>query len=93
MGIYPLDAALNGVVWLPTAARPQTLEGVDPRDGVLAWVTEIRKSLSRLKDPGFLKDVVTDLANALSRIAWAKGGLSDLLAVNEDLLAVNNTWK
>ena len=93
MGIYPQSAALNGIIWLPTAAGPQIPEGLDPREGVLAWVTEIRKSLARLKDPGFLRGMVTDLAKRLSHTAWAKSGLSDMLIVKEGLLTVNNTWK
>ena len=93
MGIYPLNAALNAIVLLAMAERLQVSEGVDLRDGVLAWVTEIRKSLARLKDPKLLKDVATDLAKRLSRTAWAKGGLRDVLIAKEGLLGVNNIWK
>ena len=93
MGVYPLNAALNGIIWLSTAAGPQVLAGLDPSDGVLAWVTEIRKSLARLKDPKLLKDVATDLAKRLSRTAWAKGGLLDVPIAKEGLLVVNNIWK
>ena len=93
MGIYPLNAILNAIVWLSTTTRPQVPKGVDPRDGVLAWVTEIRKSLARLKDPRFLKDTVIDLAKRLSHTAWVKGSLSDLLIEREGLLLVNNTRK
>ena len=93
MGIYPPNAALNAFFWLHVAAGPQVSEGVDPRDGVLAWVSEIRKSLARLRDLGFLKDVAMDLAKRLSHTAWTKGGLSDLLIEREGILSVNNTCK
>ena len=91
--MYPLNAALNAIVLLSTATRPQVSEGVNLRDDVLTWVTEIRKPLARLKDLGFLKGVATDLAKRLSRTAWAKGGLRDVLIAKEGLLGVNNVWK
>ena len=93
MGISPPNAALNAFFWLPTAAGPQVSKGIDSRDGVLAWAIEMRKSLARLKDPGFLKDMVADLAKRLSHTAWVKGSLSDLLIEREGLLLVNNVSK
>ena len=91
MGIYPDNAALNALIWVFTEI--QASKGVDPRDGVLACVTELRKSLARLKDPMFIKDVAAGLGRMLSHVAWAKKGLSEMLTSEENWLVVNNTWK
>ena len=93
MGLYPLNAILNAIVWVSTTTGPQVSKGVDIRDGILACATEIRKSLARLKNPEFLKETVADLAKRLSRTAWDKGGLADILIVEEGHMCVNNTWR
>lgn len=90
MGIYPENAVLNAIFWLPT--RLQNSKGVDPRDGVLADATEIRKSLKRLKDPEFVKDMAAGLAKIQSEVSWEKVG-QDLPASMEGCMTVNNLWK
>ena len=93
MGIYPLNAALNAIFWVFTPIGPQVLKGVDPHVGVLACATELRKSLVRLKDPRFIKNMVADLGETLSHLAWANKDISDRLDSEKNWLVVNNTWK
>ena len=90
--MYPANAALNAIIWLPAAVGPQTLKGVDLRDGVSACVTGMRKSLGRLRDPSFVRGEVTEAAKALSQAAWDNNCL-DLVTVEEGCLVVNSTWK
>ena len=90
MGIYPFNAAANAIIWLPTEVPVS--EGADPRDGVLACATEIRKSMGRLKDPMFIKDMMTDLAKIQSQVAWDKSG-QDTTSALEGCMIVNSTWK
>ena len=70
----------------------QVSKGDDPREGVLACATEIRKSLRRLKNTGFIKDMAADVAKIQSQVAWDKNG-QDLTTGKEGFLIVNNTWK
>lgn len=90
MGIYPENAVVNAIFWLSTGLKVP--ESVDPHDGVLAWATELRKSLGRLKDPRFVKDMAADVAKIQSQVAWDKKG-QDLPAAKEGCLIVNNLWK
>lgn len=90
MGIYPENAILNAIFWLP--ARLQNSKGDDPHDSVLAHATEIRKSLKRLRDPEFVKDMAAGLAKIQSEVSWDKMG-QDLPAAKEGCMIVNNLWK
>lgn len=90
MGIYPENAVLNAIFWLP--ARVQNLKGIDPYDSVLANATEIRGSLKRLKDPEFIKDMAAGLAKLQSEVSWDKMG-QDLPSATEGCMIVNNLWK
>jgi len=89
MGIYPDNAVLNAIIWPSTEL--QVSRGIDLRDSVLAWVIEIRKSLGRLKDPRFIKDMVVDLAKRRSQVAWDKG--MDFFMAKGGPLRVNSMWK
>ncbi|KAF9647752.1 hypothetical protein BDM02DRAFT_2523331 [Thelephora ganbajun] len=90
MGIYPENAVVNAIIWL--SAGFELPKDVDPRDGVLACATEIRKLLERLKNPEFVKDMAADVAKIQSQVAWDKKG-QDLAAAREGSLMVNNLWK
>ena len=90
MGIYPANAVLNAIFWLPT--RFQSSKGVDPHGSVLACATEIRESLKRLKDPEFVKDMAAGLAKLQSEVSWDKMG-QDLPSAKEGCMIVNNLWK
>ena len=90
MGIYPVNAVLNAVIWLP--ARLQVSKGVDPRDSVLAHATEISKSREKLKDPKTVKDMAADVAKIQSQVAWDKSG-QDMANVNEACLVANIFWR
>ena len=90
MGIYPDNAVLNAIFWLP--ARLGNTKGVNPRDSVLAHATEIRKSLKRLNDPEFIKDMAAGLAKLQSEVSWDKVG-QDLPSAMEGCMIVNNLWK
>ena len=90
MGIYPDNAAVNAIIWLPT--RLQVPKGVGPRDSVLACTTEIRRSLGRLKDPIFIENMAADVAKIQSQVAWDKD-CQDLVTGKEGSLIVNNIWK
>lgn len=90
MGIYPGNAVVNAIFWLSTGLKVPS--DLDPHDSVLAWATELRKSLRKRKDPRFIKDMVADLAKIQSQIAWNKEG-QDLPAAKEGCLSVNNQWK
>lgn len=90
MGIYPDNAVVNAIVWLST--RLQVLKGVDLHDDVLACAAEIRKSLGKLKDPAFIKDMAADVAKIQSQVAWDKAG-QDMPTAKEGSLIVNNIWR
>ena len=90
MGIYPDNAVVNAIIWLPTEL--QVSKDVDTRDGVLVCATEIRKSVGRLKDPVFVKNMAADVAGIQSQVAWDKSG-QDMAAAREGFMIVNNTWK
>jgi len=90
MGVYPQNAAVNAIFMLPTLFKVP--EELDAHDSVLAWGTEIRKTLGRLKYPEFVDAVAAGVGNALSLIAWYKGG-RDLSTAKEGSLIVNNMWK
>jgi len=68
MGIYPKNAAVNAVITVPI--QFQDPKGVDARDRVLACATEMRKTMKRLKDPEFVKDMAAHLARAQSQVSW-----------------------
>jgi len=53
MGIYPHNLVANAIFWFPTAL--QVPKDISPRDSILAWATETRKSFGKLKDLKFLK--------------------------------------
>jgi len=90
MGIYPVNAVVNAVVWL--SAGLQVQKGVDPCDSVLAHAAEIRKSREKLKDPKVIKDMVADVGRIQSRVAWDKCG-QDVANTNEGSLVVNILWR
>jgi len=72
MGVYPVNAVVNAIVWVSTGS--QVLQRAHPRDSVLAYASEIRKSVEKLKDPRFIKDMVADVAKIQSQVAWDKSG-------------------
>jgi len=90
MGIYPDNAALNAIIWVPS--RVPVSKGVDPHKGVVACAVGIRKSLGRLKDPRFIKGMTAGLAKVLSQDAWHNHG-QDILTGDEGCLIVNSLWK
>jgi len=90
MGIYPANAVVNAVIWLPVGL--QAPKGADSCDSVVAHAAEIRKSMDKLEDPSSIKDLATDLAKIQSQVAWDKNG-QDMANVNEGSLVVNITWR
>jgi hypothetical protein len=90
MGIYPGNAVANAIVWFSMVLQLQ--EDVNPHNSVLAYATDIRKSLGRLKDPEFIRTMAADVARIQSRVAWDKN-VQDLATAREGCLIVNNTWK
>ena len=90
MGIYPVNAVVNAVIWLPVGL--QAPKGADPYDSVAAHAAEICKSMDKLKDPKSIKDMAADLAKIQSQVAWDKNG-QDMANVSEDCLVVNITWR
>ena len=88
--MYPGNAVVNAIFWLPTDL--QVSEDAELRGSVLARATEIRKSLGKLRNPDFIKDMVADVAKIQSQVAWDKKG-QDLASAREGCLIVNNTWK
>lgn len=90
MGIYPDNAVVNAIVWLSTGI--QVSKGIGLHDGILACATEVRKSLGRLRNPGFIKDMAADVAKRQYQVSWDKKG-QDLATAKEGFLVVNNTWK
>lgn len=90
MGIYPLNAVLNAVFWLP--APLQDSKAADTRDSILTCATDVRKSLKKLKDPEFIKDMAAGLSKIQSDVSWDKAG-QDLPAAMDGCMIVNNHWK
>jgi hypothetical protein len=90
MGIYPDQAVVNAIVWLP--AHLQLPKSDNPLESVLECATSIRDSIGRLKNPGFIKDMAADVAKLQLQAAWDKKG-QDISAAKEGCLIVNNTWK
>lgn len=90
MGIYPDNAAVNAIIWL--SIDLEAPNDLNPHDSVLAWATGIRKSLGRLKDPKFIKDMAADMAKVQAQVAWDVKG-QDIPAAKEGCLIVNNLWK
>jgi len=72
MGIYPANAVVNATVFLRIGLQPS--KGLGPHDEVLAHAVEIRKSIEKLKDPKFVKDMVADFGKLQTQIAWDKSG-------------------
>ena len=68
------------------------MKGIDARDSVLACATEIHKSLGRLKNPGFIKDMAAEVTKIQSQTVWEKKGQC-LTTAKEGFLIVNNIWK
>lgn len=90
MGIYPGNAVVNAIFWLSTGIKVSN--DLNAHDSVVACAIELRKSLGRLKEPGFIKDMAADLGKIQSQVAWDKMG-QDLPAAKEGCLIVNNRWK
>jgi len=90
MGIYPDNAVVNAIIWLPTGLRSSG--DIDIRDSISICATEVRKSLGRLKNPEFIKDMAANVAKIQSRVAWDKDG-QDFATAKEGFLIVNNIWK
>jgi len=86
MGIYPVNAVVNAVIWLSTGLQAQ--KGTDPCDRVLIHAAEIRRSMDKLKDPKVVKDMAADVAKVQSQVAWDKDG-QDMVNVNTSCLVVN----
>lgn len=87
MGIYPVNAVANAIVWLSIGI--QVSKGINPYDGVLACVAAIRESPERLKDPGFITAVAVDLAKIQSQVSWNNKS-QDVATAEESFLIVNN---
>ena len=90
MGIHRVNTMTNAIVWL--SAGIQVPKGVDLRAVVLAYATEIRKPLEKMRDPMFVRDVVMDLAKIQSQVAWDKSG-QDLASAKEGCLVANISRK
>jgi len=86
MGIYPVNAAVNAIVWLSTGL--QVPKGVDPHDGVLTYAAEIRKLVEKLKDPRSVTEMAVELAKIQSQVSWDKSG-QDLASAKEGCLIAN----
>lgn len=90
MGIYPGNAVLNAIFWLP--AQIQYTKDLGLRDRILANATKIRESLKKLRNPGYIKDMAASLARIQSEVSWDKMG-QDLPSAMEGCMIVNNLWK
>ena len=86
MGIYPVNAAVNAIVWVSTGLRVP--KGLDPQDGVLTYATEIHKLAEKLRDPRSIKETAVELANIQSQVSWDKSG-QDLASAKEGCLIAN----
>lgn len=89
MGIYPDNAVANAILWFSMGIQGSD---IDPSNSVSACATKIRKSLGRLKNPGFVADMVGGVAKMQSQVSWDRKG-QDIAAAKEGHLIVNNTWK
>ena len=90
MGIHRVNAMANAVIWL--SAGIQIPEGADLRVAVLAYATEMRKPLEKLRDPMFVRDMAMDLAKIQSQVAWGKNG-QDIGSAKEGCLIANVSRK
>ena len=86
MGIYPVNAALNAIVWV--SAGLQVPKKLDSQDGVLAYATEIHKLAEKLRVPRSIRQVAVELANIQSQVSWDKSG-QDLGSAKEGCLIAN----
>jgi len=86
MGIYPVNAVVNAILWL--SAGLQVSKGTDPRDSILADAAEIRKSMDKLKDPKLVRNMAADVASIQSQVAWDKNG-QGVASANEGCLIAN----
>ena len=89
MGIYPTNA-VNAMIYLSMGL--QIPKGIDPRDSVVAYAAQIRKSMFKLGDPKFIKDMAADLAKIQSQVAWDKNG-QDMASTTQGSLIVNILWR
>ena len=90
MGIYPQNAGVNAIFWIPT--RIEDPKDTNPQENVVKFATEVRKSVRRLKDSEFVKDMAAGLAKRLDEVSWQRKG-QDLLTALEGDMMVNNLWK
>jgi len=81
---------VNAVIWLST--RLQITKGADFRVTIVDHAAEIRKSMDKLKDPMFVRDMAADVAKIHSQVAWDKDG-QDMANVNESCLVANIFWR
>jgi len=86
MGIYPVNAAVNAIVWVSTGL--QVPRGPDPQDTVLAYATELHKLAEKSREPKFVREVVVELANIQSQVSWDMSG-QDLGSAKEGCLTAN----
>ena len=86
MGIYPHNAAVNALVYLPIGLHLSRRD--DPHDDVLTCATEIRKSLENLKDPRLIEVLASELARMQSQSAWNKNSENPQM---EGCLMINTT--
>ena len=89
MGVCPINA-VNAVIWLST--RLQVQKGADPRDIVVAHAAEMRKSMDKLKDPRLVRDMVADVAQIHSQVAWDRNG-QDMVTTDQGSLVANVLWR
>jgi hypothetical protein len=85
-----MNASVNAIIWLP--AHLQYSKRAGARDSVLACAAAVRKSLEKLKDPEFIKDMAAGVSKVLSSVAWDKMG-QDLPSTMEGCMMSNNHWK
>ena len=86
MGVYPVNAVVNAVIWFPVEL--QAPKGSDPRDAVATHALELRKGMGKLKDPEEVRRMAADVAKIQSEVAWNKYG-QDMVNVNESCLVMN----
>ena len=90
MGIHPVNAVLNAIIWLPVELRAP--KGAHPCDTIAAHAVELRKGVGKLKDPRLVRDMAAGVAKIQSRVAWDKSG-QDMANVNGSCLVANVFWK
>jgi len=86
MGIYPVNAAVNAIVWVSMGVRVP--KGLDPQDGVLAYATEIHKLAEKLRNPRSIKEMAMELAHVQSQVSWDNSG-QDMASAKEGCLIAN----